>query len=127
MPLTSAQIATLRERIDERANLILDEIREEHGDERAALIAGARSEVGDGAAGRALADIYLSVAVHQSQELLDLDTARQRIADGAYGICITCGADIGFGRLLAWPTARRCIACQRQLERTHAHAETPTL
>jgi RNA polymerase-binding transcription factor DksA len=29
--------------------------------------------------------------------------------------------------LLAYPTVRRCVRCQRQRERTYAHEGTPTL
>jgi RNA polymerase-binding transcription factor DksA len=37
--------------------------------------------------------------------------ALRRIAEGHYGICENCGAEIAPGRLAALPTAVRCIAC----------------
>lgn len=37
--------------------------------------------------------------------------ALQRIADGSYGICANCGADIAPARLEALPTATLCIGC----------------
>lgn len=51
------------------------------------------------------------------QDVYDIIGARQRIAAGNYGECIDCGADIAFERLLAYPTAKRCIDCQRERER----------
>lgn len=39
--------------------------------------------------------------------------ALSRIAEGTYGRCEQCGADIAPGRLRARPTARTCIRCAR--------------
>lgn len=54
------------------------------------------------------------------QDVLDIAAARQRIASGRYGECTDCGADIAFERLKAYPTAKRCIDCQREHERRKA-------
>ena len=35
----------------------------------------------------------------------------ERVADGTYGVCASCGDPIAPGRLEARPTARTCIAC----------------
>jgi DnaK suppressor protein len=53
------------------------------------------------------------------RELGDIEAARRRLADGSYGICTDCGADIGFERLHAEPEAARCIDCQRRHEKTY--------
>jgi len=37
--------------------------------------------------------------------------ALDRIADGTYGECVSCGADISAGRLEARPEAALCIDC----------------
>ncbi|MCZ7560305.1 MAG: TraR/DksA C4-type zinc finger protein [Burkholderiaceae bacterium] len=50
------------------------------------------------------------------QDVRDIAAARQRIAAGKYGECTDCGADIAYERLLAYPTAKRCIDCQREHE-----------
>lgn len=54
------------------------------------------------------------------QDVRDIIGARQRIAAGNYGECIDCGADIAYERLLAYPTAKRCIDCQREHEKRKA-------
>ncbi len=37
------------------------------------------------------------------------------------------GGDIGFERLLAYPTAKRCFICQRQHEKTYVQEANPKL
>jgi DnaK suppressor protein len=56
------------------------------------------------------------------QELDDIDAALGRMAEGSYGDCLQCGMPIGFERLHAQPSARRCIVCQTAYEKTHPPA-----
>jgi RNA polymerase-binding transcription factor DksA len=42
--------------------------------------------------------------------------ARHALAEGTYGTCRDCGADIPAGRLDAMPEAVRCVDCQRHFE-----------
>jgi hypothetical protein len=51
------------------------------------------------------------------EELLAIEAAVDAIDTDAYGTCIDCRGAIGFTRLLALPTARRCLACQEYAER----------
>lgn len=46
--------------------------------------------------------------------------ALQRIADGEYGSCLSCGDPIGVRRLAAQPEAPFCILCQSQREAGHS-------
>lgn len=54
-------------------------------------------------------------------ELLDITNARARMQDNSYGVCVDCGIDIDVERLLAYPTAKRCLDCQRLREQRRAH------
>ena len=45
-----------------------------------------------------------------------LDEALRRLDEGLFGTCDNCGRDIGEARLQAMPFARRCIACQEEVE-----------
>ena len=45
-----------------------------------------------------------------------VEAAMVRIEDGTYGTCVGCGAAIDPRRLLAYPTASRCHACQSRIE-----------
>lgn len=46
-----------------------------------------------------------------------IDAALQRIEEGAYGTCGTCGNPIGAERLDALPYTTQCIDCKRREER----------
>ncbi len=45
------------------------------------------------------------------RELAEIEAALQRIQDGRYGTCLSCGGPMGLQRLRAIPEARYCIAC----------------
>jgi len=45
------------------------------------------------------------------RELAETQAALERIEEGSYGRCESCGGAIGRQRLLALPTTRFCIAC----------------
>lgn len=47
-------------------------------------------------------------------ELDEIDVALDRMKQGTYGICRSCGDRIAFRRLLALPEARCCIRCERK-------------
>jgi RNA polymerase-binding protein DksA len=46
-------------------------------------------------------------------EAQQIHSALQRIAEGSYGECMTCGEPIGEQRLEALPYALQCINCAR--------------
>jgi RNA polymerase-binding transcription factor DksA len=60
-------------------------------------------------------------------EIRDIDAALKRVAAGTFGLCIGCGASIAPQRLQAYPTAKRCLNCQRQHEKTRAVPPIPKL
>lgn len=123
----------------------IDELRRQNLARRSALLEAAQaelnygerspyaevfSEVGDEidrAAAATFADFDNEIARRHGAELRQVEAALSRIAGHAYGACEDCGADIGFARLAAFPTATRCIDCQRKRERMHAHEATPSL
>jgi DnaK suppressor protein len=47
----------------------------------------------------------------ENQEIQQIGAALKRIAEGTYGVCVQCGADIDPKRLKALPSAARCISC----------------
>jgi len=50
--------------------------------------------------------------VRELGDTLDqIDAALQRIEEGTYGRCASCGNEIGQDRLAAMPTAAKCISC----------------
>ncbi len=56
------------------------------------------------------------IAVQQSAELLEIETAIKTIEDGTYGVCQMCDEDIALGRLKAKPFAKYCTPCREIYE-----------
>ncbi len=63
-------------------------------------------------------EVELAMAIHESEELKDIEAALARIDEGSYGSCEDCGNEIARARLLAYPTAKRCLGCQEEHERS---------
>ena len=53
----------------------------------------------------------------ERQLIQKIDLALEKIDDGSYGTCMSCGEDIGLNRLMARPVADMCIDCKSQQER----------
>lgn len=52
------------------------------------------------------------------RQLLQLtEAALQRIREGTFGECVSCGNEINSKRLEAVPWAQYCIACQEKIEK----------
>jgi len=54
--------------------------------------------------------------------LAKIDTALQKMDDGEFGKCVTCGEDIGVKRLRARPVAELCIDCKAEQEKLERRA-----
>ncbi len=84
---------------------------------RAEAAAEAREhESDDWAQADAERDLAFALEERESAELVAIDAALQRVADGSYGLCLDCGGAIANARLHANPTALRCVGCQSQAE-----------
>ena len=49
------------------------------------------------------------------RELVELDAALERIAEGDYGVCASCGGAIPIDRLRLLPAATLCVPCASRL------------
>ncbi len=119
--LEQKQIDHLGAMMDERWAREFREIRSlfsSEDEERQQVTLGASvGEASDDALLARLATVDDPLIRQNLQDVRDIMGARQRIAAGTYGECIDCGADIAYERLLAYPTAKRCIGCQREREK----------
>ena len=131
MTLRKAQLSKLAASLDQRRGSLLEEVRDalERSEDQqyVELIDRAPADIGDQSSGDTLADMNLAIIDRHVQEIRSIEAARARMKDAEYGICIDCGDDIDVERLGAMPTARRCLVCQDQHERTYAHEGMPTL
>ncbi len=56
-------------------------------------------------------EVLEDLGIAAQTEIAQIKSALARIADGTYGECVTCGADIAPARLEAVPHAAQCIKC----------------
>ena len=61
-------------------------------------------------------DFTLRMADRERRLLGKIRYALERIQNGEYGSCESCGAPITFGRLMARPVATLCIDCKTEAE-----------
>lgn len=85
------------------------------------------TESDDWAQADAERDLAIALGERESAELVAIDAALQRIADGSYGLCVDCGVAIDTARLHASPTAMRCVACQTRQEESQGGVRSATL
>ncbi|MDP2264885.1 MAG: TraR/DksA C4-type zinc finger protein [Hydrogenophaga sp.] len=119
----AAQLQAMRE-------ATMAQLREQRGGDlsRADAAADQRAqESDDWAQADAERDLAIALAERESAELLAIDAALKRIADGSYGLCVDCGVAIATARLHANPTALRCVDCQSRLEASEGGVRPATL
>lgn len=123
---TERLAATLAER---RAALTraIDNHVGQHARTRYNDLVGQVGDLEDHALAELLVDDELAGIQREISELREVQAAEDRLERGGCGTCIDCGGPIGFERLLAWPTATRCVPCQETHEQTRAHPDHPTL
>jgi len=61
-------------------------------------------------------DLELAIVELRSEMLTRIDEALARLAQGVYGDCFACGAEISEKRLRAMPFAVRCRDCEEAWE-----------
>jgi RNA polymerase-binding protein DksA len=129
--LTASQLQELSEHLDRQYRDIQDEVRTEFDNagerHRIDLLNREPGDSGDLSLASALADFNVMRFDRYIQALRDIEAARLRLQNGEYGTCTDCGMPIGFARLRAYPTAKRCIDCQQKHEREYAQAGRHTL
>jgi RNA polymerase-binding protein DksA len=88
-------------------------------------LSGLMRDAGDGA-GHDQADMgatsferdhELTVLNNERDKLAQIERALQRIDDGTYGVCESCGNPIGKMRVMAFPRATLCLTCKQREER----------
>jgi len=62
-------------------------------------------------------EIDYTLEENSEHVLAAIDAALERMEDGTFGKCATCGREIAEDRLAAIPWATQCIDCKRREER----------
>lgn len=129
--LTKDELAQVETKLRERQTALLEEVRKEL-DERenqhlASVMGNHPGDSGDVSLADWLADLNILRVDRQVRELREIETKLGQIKDGTANECIDCGKEIGLQRLLAYPTAMRCVACQEKHEHIYQHGAHPGL
>ncbi|KPK35074.1 MAG: conjugal transfer protein TraR [Betaproteobacteria bacterium SG8_40] len=131
MALTQEQLSRITKELKRVYEGLLEDIRNEQdasgNTQIAELLGRVPADSGDISVADALVDLNVELIDRHVQGLRDVEAARQRLAEGNFGICADCETNIGFERMLAYPTARRCLPCQETREKMFAHKATPRL
>jgi DnaK suppressor protein len=74
--------------------------------------AGYGNHVGEAASETSQAERDLALIDSLEQRREHVKAALQRLDDGTYGMCVTCGQPIPTERLEALPFAEQCVSCK---------------
>ncbi|MEO1766170.1 TraR/DksA family transcriptional regulator [Thiobacter aerophilum] len=128
--LTKKELQTLEKRLQEEYQRVLEAVRDElerSGQQQYIELAGRVTDTGDESVADMLADLNAAMIDRHVRELRELEAARARLAQGSYGVCVDCGAPVGYERLKANPAAARCFVCQTKRDQLYAHEGRPKL
>jgi len=112
--------------LEERQRVLRESVSRTEQDGRTADVTDSAQDIAD----RASSSYQKEFLFHQSntdrQLLLLVDKALERLRQGHFGECISCGNEINGKRLQAVPWARYCISCQEKQERGALQEEADT-
>jgi RNA polymerase-binding transcription factor DksA len=122
-PLAPSTLAKLRERLEEERDRHVRQAEQLQAE--AEQLASEREQgdtqfdeesgEGDTVSVERERDLALSASARQTVE--DIERALERMATGAYGLCVTCGDRIPVARLEVIPWAEQCVKCKARGER----------
>ncbi|MEK6595711.1 MAG: TraR/DksA family transcriptional regulator [Pseudomonadota bacterium] len=119
---TENQLIQLRAALQRRYVELQDEIRSElgHANDRGNIdLTEYLNTIPD--------DIDTALVDRQINEMRELEISLKYLSELEFGDCIDCGNEIGFDRLIAYPSAQRCIQCQNQYEKSFPQESNPSL
>jgi len=128
--LSNEQREQLRAALASRHRELREEIRQDlldSQDQHFVDLAGQVRDLEEASVADLLVDIDLALIDKHISEIRDIDAALLRLRTGSYGVCTECGEPVAPQRLFAFPTAKRCLPCQENYERSHAGHATPSL
>ena len=115
MRLESDRLQRLRSMLLERRKNLIDAIDRRRIAGEEASVAEPRDEADESVRLDAQDEAW-RLAENDARELARIDAALLRMDDDTFGTCIECGEYIEEKRMIALPTAARCISCQEARE-----------
>jgi RNA polymerase-binding protein DksA len=128
--MTASHSAHFKDQLGARSRELRSEIHDtllRTDAETFARIAGEVRDAEEDAVADLLVDVNMAEITRDVRELRDVEAALRRIATGTYGVCLNCREPIAHARLEAYPTAKRCLPCQRRYDQSKGVAPPPSL
>ncbi len=119
------KLETFKKRLEERQRELRQNVSRTEQDGRAADLDTAQ-DIADRASSSYQKEFLFHQSSSERQTLQMVEAALNRIREGTFGECISCGNEINPKRLEAVPWTRYCIACQEKLEKGQLEQETGT-
>ena len=110
------KLDSFRKKLEERQQALRKAVSRTEEDGRIADQEAAQ-DIADRAANSYTKEFLFSQSNNDRVLLNMVETALQRIREGTFGECVSCGSDINLKRLEAVPWTRYCIACQEKKEK----------
>lgn len=113
--MTKQQLERFRQTLEEQKKLLISNARKTL-DEEIGLDVNELPDDMDFATSQISQGMTLRLRGREKTLIKKIDEAIQRIEEGEFGICETCGDEIGLKRLLARPVTTMCIRCKQEQE-----------
>lgn len=122
-PLDDATLQRLRDKLDAREAELRNQVRTVRedlgGDVQSQEPRNSVEDSGERGEERIRESVRHAEMEADLDEAVEIAAARERMADGRYGLCEQCECEIPLARLEVQPAARRCAPCQERWEQTH--------
>ncbi len=110
------KLDTFKKRLEERQQELRKKVATMQQDGRSADVSDTAQDIADRAASSYNKEFLFHQSTADRQLLGMVEGALNRIREGNFGQCISCGKEINPKRLEAVPWTRHCIECQEKLE-----------
>ncbi len=119
------KLDTFKKRLEEKQRELRQNVSRTEQDGRAADLDTAQ-DIADRASSSYQKEFLFHQSSNERQTLQMVEAALNRIREGTFGECISCGNEINSKRLEAVPWTRYCIECQEKMEKGQLEQETGT-
>lgn len=119
------KLESFKKRLEDRQRELRQNVSRTEQDGRAADLDTAQ-DIADRASSSYQKEFLFHQSSSERQTLQMVEAALNRIREGTFGECISCGNEINAKRLEAVPWTRYCIECQEKLEKGQLEQETGT-
>lgn len=123
--MTRESLESIRKRLLSLRETRLQQCRQQNADAAALLDEGV-ADVADQGLTDSLKDYLHLLSDAGREEILAIDEALERLRDGSYEKCASCGKKIGISRLEVLPFTRLCLACQQHAEQQASSKAGPS-